>query len=73
VFLLTMTLKSICSFFFDHSSYRAKVFRGKKVHGEFDIKVEQVGCFFFFYSSKLPEQYNSTMCLCNELDVAKTH
>ena len=22
---------------------RAKVFRGRKVHGEFDIKVEQVG------------------------------
>lgn len=32
-----------CSFFF-----RAKVFKGKKVHGEFDIKVEQVGIIHFF-------------------------
>lgn len=26
-----------------HFTHRVKVFRGRKVHGEFDIKVEQVG------------------------------
>lgn len=34
--------------------HRVKVFKGKKVHGEFDIKVEQVGCsctFVFFIVS----------------------
>lgn len=37
-----MSFANVLSFF------RAKVFKGKKVHGEFDIKVEQVGSIHFF-------------------------
>lgn len=52
-------------FFFYISSYRAKVFRGKKVHGEFDIKVEQVGS--FFNSSYRSSTTQQCACVINQM------
>lgn len=35
---------------FSYFTFRVKVFRGKKIHGEFDIKVEQVGFTYVTFS-----------------------
>uniref|UniRef100_A0A8C2GTX1 Synapsin-1 n=1 Tax=Cyprinus carpio TaxID=7962 RepID=A0A8C2GTX1_CYPCA len=58
----------------DQQTDWAKVFKGKKVHGEFDIKVEQVRLFFLFFQTNRAVQLNNVpVCFKPDFVLVRQH